>query len=166
MAESRGREAVVERKTRETEIRLRVDLDRPQAPSVSTGIGFFDHMLTALATHGRFALEVDARGDLHVDGHHLVEDVGIALGTALREALGGDLRIRRFAHAYAPLDESLARAVVDASGRGHLQWQAEIRRARVGEFDTDLAREFFEALAANARFTIHLEVLSGRNAQH
>ncbi len=161
-----ARTAELVRKTRETEIRLRVDLDRPAPPRVSTGIGFFDHMLSALSTHGRLGLTVRARGDLHVDGHHLVEDVGIALGAAIREALGGDLRIRRFAHAYAPLDEALARAVVDASGRGHLTYAAEIRKGRVGDFEVDLAREFFEALAANARFTIHLEVIRGRNAHH
>jgi imidazoleglycerol-phosphate dehydratase len=162
----KGRQAEVRRKTRETAVRLRLDLDRPAPPRVSTGIGFFDHMLTALATHGRFGLVVEARGDLHVDQHHVVEDVGIALGAALREALDHDLRIRRFAHAYAPLDDALARAVVDASGRGYLHYEAEIRRARVGGFEVDLAREFFSALAANARINLHLTVLHGRNAHH
>jgi len=156
----------VERKTRETDLRIRLDLDRPGTPSVSTGIGFFDHMLTALAVHGRFGLEVAAKGDLEVDGHHLVEDVGIVLGTAIREALGKDLRIRRFAHAYAPLDDALARAVVDVSGRGYLHYRARIRRAMVGDFEADLAREFFGALAANARMNLHLSVLHGRNGHH
>jgi imidazoleglycerol-phosphate dehydratase len=160
------RRAEVRRKTRETEVNLTVDLDRPGTPEVATGIGFFDHMLSALATHGRFGLKVLARGDLHVDQHHLVEDVGIALGSALREALDSDLRIRRFAHAYAPLDDALARAVVDVSGRGYLQYSAEFRRARVGGFEVDLAREFFFALAANARINLHLAVLHGRNAHH
>jgi imidazoleglycerol-phosphate dehydratase len=123
-------------------------------------------MLSALATHGRFGLAVEASGDLHIDQHHLVEDVGIALGTALREALGEDLRIRRFAHAYAPLDDALARAVVDVSGRGYLHYDADIRRARVGGFDVDLAAEFFSALASNARINLHLSVLHGRNAHH
>ncbi len=160
------RMAGVVRKTRETQIRLLVDLDRPRPPLVSTGIGFFDHMLGALATHGRFFLEVEARGDLHVDQHHLVEDVGIALGAALREALGKDLHIRRFAHALAPLDEALARAVVDVSGRGYLHYEASIRRARVGNFEVDLAREFFSALALNAKINLHLSILYGRNAHH
>lgn len=161
-----GRRAEVLRKTRETEVRLAIDLDRPGTPQVSTGIGFFDHMLSALATHGRFGLRVEATGDLHVDQHHLVEDVGIALGSALREALGEDLRIRRFSHAYAPLDDALARAVVDVSGRGYLHYDADIRRARVGGFDVDLAAEFFSALASNARINLHLSVLHGRNAHH
>jgi imidazoleglycerol-phosphate dehydratase len=160
------RSARLVRKTRETEIELAVDLDRPAAPVVSTGIGFFDHMLSALATHGRFGLRLRARGDLEVDQHHLVEDVGIVLGAALREALGKDLRIRRFAHAFAPLDEALARAVVDVSGRGYLRYRAKIRRTRVGDFEADLAREFFSALAANARINLHLDVLRGRNSHH
>ncbi len=161
-----GRRSEVDRKTRETDVRIRLDLDRPRQPRVSTGIGFFDHMLCALSTHGRFGLKLEARGDLHVDQHHLVEDVGIALGTAVREALGKDLRIRRFAHAYAPLDDALARAVVDVSGRGHLRFRAKFRRARVGDFEADLAREFFGALAQNARIDLHLSVLYGRNAHH
>ena len=161
-----GRKSEVTRKTRETDIRVRVDLDRAAPPAVSTGIGFFDHMLTALATHGRFALELKARGDLEVDGHHLVEDVGIALGAALREALGKDLRVRRFAHAYAPLDDALARAVVDLSGRGWLHYHAEIRRAKVGELEVDLVHEFLHALAANLKANLHVEVLHGRNAHH
>jgi len=161
-----ARRAQVERKTRETDIRLSLDLDHPADPQVSTGIGFFDHMLSALSTHGRFALDLRAKGDLHVDQHHLVEDVGIALGAAIREALGKDLRIRRFAHAYAPLDEALARAVVDVSGRGYLRYRARIRRSKVGGFETDLVREFFLALAVNARMNLHLDVLRGRNAHH
>jgi len=161
-----GRTAEVARKTKETDIRLRVDLDRPRPPTVSTGIGFFDHMLGALSTHGRFYLEVEARGDLHVDQHHLVEDVGIALGKAIREALGGDLRIRRFAHALVPMDDALARAVVDVSGRGYLHYEAQIRRAKVGGFEVDVAREFFSALAANAKMNLHLSILYGKNAHH
>jgi imidazoleglycerol-phosphate dehydratase len=161
-----ARRASVERKTKETDIRISVDLDRPAPPSIRTGIGFFDHMLGALGTHGRFGLQVRARGDLEVDQHHLVEDVGIVLGTAIRQALGGELRIRRFAHAYAPLDDALARAVVDVSGRGYLRYKARIRRAKIGNFEADLAREFFSALAANARMNLHLSVLYGKNGHH
>ncbi len=160
------RRAEVVRKTRETDIKLSVDLDRAAAPKVRTGVGFFDHMLTALATHGRFGLVVEARGDLHVDAHHLVEDVGIALGAAIREALGADLRIGRFGSAYAPLDDTLARAVVDVSGRGYLHYEASFRRAKVGDFEVDLAQEFFAALAANARINLHLNAIHGRNAHH
>ena len=160
------RQATVSRVTGETKVDVRVDLDDPSSVSISTGIGFFDHMLDALARHGRFGLVISAQGDLHVDQHHLVEDVGIALGAAIRQALGTDLRIRRFAHAYAPLDESLARAVVDISGRSCLVYGVEIRRARVGGFDTDLVEEFFTAFVANARIALHLDLIRGRNAHH
>src|SRR5262245_8907106 len=157
------RRAQVNRKTRETSIRMELDLDDPGKAQIKTGVGFFDHMLTALATHARIGLLLEAEGDLHVDQHHLVEDVGIVLGSALREALGDDLRIQRFAFAYAPLDDALARAVVDVSGRAYLHYDADIRRARVGGFDVDLAAEFFSALASNARINLHLSVLHGRN---
>jgi imidazoleglycerol-phosphate dehydratase len=160
------RQASVERETAETRVRLRLALDEPFPPAISTGIGFFDHMLGALAVHGRLGLEVAAEGDLHVDQHHLVEDVGIALGTALREALGRDLRIRRFASAYAPLDDALARAVVDVSGRAFLHYGVRIRRARAGGFDTDLVEEFFRAFSSNARLNLHLDLIHGRNAHH
>jgi len=162
------RQAEVHRETKETNVRLRIDLDTPSetGPTISTGIGFFDHMLDALRCHGRFALEVEATGDLHVDQHHLVEDVGIALGTALREALGGDLCIRRFASAYAPLDDALARVVVDVSGRSYLHWGVQISRERVGEFDTDLVEEFFVAFTSNARLNLHVDLINGRNAHH
>ena len=167
---SSGRRAVVRRSTRETQVHLELDLDTPpdgrDADRISTGVGFFDHMLDALSSHGRFDLRIDAKGDLHIDQHHLVEDVGIALGTAFREALGSDLRIVRFASAYAPLDESLARAVVDISGRSTLGWGVEIARARVGEFDTDLVEEFFTAFTSNARLTLHLDLIRGTNAHH
>jgi imidazoleglycerol-phosphate dehydratase len=160
------RAAEVRRQTRETEVRVAVDLDRYEPPHVQTGIGFFDHMLTALGTHSRFGLVVEARGDLHVDQHHLVEDVGIALGSALREALGADLRIRRFAHAYAPLDDALARVVVDVGGRAYLHYEAAVSRPTVGGFDTDLVREFFQALAANAGINLHATLIHGLNAHH
>ncbi|MBN1441229.1 MAG: imidazoleglycerol-phosphate dehydratase HisB, partial [Planctomycetes bacterium] len=160
------RVAEVRRETRETRISLRLHLDDPSRTSISTGVGFFDHMLSTLAVHGRLGIELEAQGDLHVDQHHLVEDVGIALGTAVRKALQGDLRIRRFASALIPLDESLARAVVDVSGRAYLHLGAEIARARVGEFDTDLVEEFFRAFVANARINLHLDLLRGTNAHH
>jgi len=156
----------VRRKTRETEVRVEVDLDEAAPADVRTGIGFFDHMLEALAVHGRMGLVVEGKGDLHVDQHHLVEDVGIALGSAIREALGGDLRIRRFAHAYAPLDDALARAVVDVSGRFWLHYGVTPSRPSVGGFDTDLAREFFQALASNARINLHIDLIRGDNAHH
>ena len=160
------RSAEVVRKTKETEVRVSVNLDGQLATSVKTGIGFFDHMLEALALHGRLGLIVEGKGDLHVDQHHLVEDVGIALGTALREALGEDLRIRRFATAHAPLDDSLARAVVDVSGRSFLHWGVEIGRPTVGEFDTELVEEFFRGFVYNARINLHVDLLRGLNAHH
>jgi imidazoleglycerol-phosphate dehydratase len=160
------RQAKVERKTSETEIRVRLGLDRPRKEPIRTGVGFFDHMLDALGRHGRLALAVEASGDLHIDAHHMVEDVGIALGTALRKALGADLRIRRFAHAYAPLDDALARAVVDVSGRAYLGWDVELARTRVGDFDTDLVEEFFRAFVQHAALNLHVTLLRGDNAHH
>ena len=165
MGNEASRVAEVKRETRETKIALRLDLDRPKL-RVVTGVGFFDHMLGALATHGRLGLELEAKGDLHVDPHHLVEDVGIALGSALRSALGEDLRIRRFATAHAPLDEALVRAVVDVSGRAFLHYGIEISRPFIGTFDTDLVEEFFRAFVSNARLTLHLDLIRGRNAHH
>jgi imidazoleglycerol-phosphate dehydratase len=161
-----ARRAALERATRETRIALAIDLDDPSKVAIKTGIGFFEHMLDALAKHGRFGLEVDAAGDLHVDQHHLVEDTGIVLGSAFRQALGADLRVRRFAHAYAPLDESLARAVVDLSGRAHLEYAVTLSRQWIGTFDADLVREFFAAFVSNARITLHLDLLRGTNAHH
>lgn len=160
------RAASVERTTRETSVRIRIDLDDPSFREIRTGVGFFDHMLDALATHGRLGLEVEATGDLEVDQHHLVEDVGISLGTAVRRALGGDLRIRRFATAFAPLDESLARVVVDVSGRAYLHWGVELSRARVGEFDTDLVEEFYRSFVHHAAVNLHVDLLRGVNAHH
>ena len=160
------RRSQVKRKTRETKILLALDLDDPSAVSVVTGVGFFDHMLNALATHGRFGLNVDAQGDLHVDQHHLVEDVGIALGTALRQALGDDLKIRRFGSAYAPLDDALARAVVDLSGRAFLHYGVKVSRPLIGTFDTDLVEEFFRSFVSNARLNLHLDLIRGQNAHH
>jgi imidazoleglycerol-phosphate dehydratase len=162
----KGREARVERKTRETDIRLGLALDGQGRSSISTGIGFFDHMLTALATHGRFDLDVRCRGDLHVDAHHSVEDVGIALGQALREALGDKRGIVRFGHAYVPLDEALSRCVIDLSGRPWLHFGVEFKARQVGTMPTELFEDFFWALADHGRLNIHLDTLRGRNAHH
>ena len=163
---SSKRQAEVRRETKETKIFLRLDLDKAGEPKIATGVGFFDHMLEALAVHGRIGVELEAEGDLHIDQHHLVEDVGIVFGQALREALGEDLRIQRFAAAYAPLDDALARAVVDISGRAYLHYGIEVSRPMVGDFDTDLVLEFFTALTANARLYLHLDLIRGHNAHH
>ena len=163
---SSRRQAEVRRETKETKIFLRLDLDKAGAPKIATGVGFFDHMLEALAVHGRIGVELEAEGYLHIDQHHLVEDVGIVFGQALREALGEDLRIQRFAAAYAPLDDALARAVVDISGRAYLHYGIEVSRPMVGDFDTDLVLEFFTALTANARLNLHLDLIRGHNAHH
>jgi imidazoleglycerol-phosphate dehydratase len=161
-----GRVARVERKTRETEIRLQLALDGSGVSQVDTGIGFLDHMLTSLATHARFDLEITCRGDLHVDAHHSVEDVGIVLGQALRQALGDKRGITRFGHAYVPLDEALSRAVVDLSGRPWLHFGATFKARLLGTLPTELIEDFFWALADHGRFNLHLDTLRGRNAHH
>jgi len=160
------RQASVERKTRETDIRLRLGLDGEGRSRIDTGIGFFDHMLTAFATHGRFDMDVRCRGDLHVDAHHSVEDVGIALGQALREALGEKKGIVRFGHAYVPLDEALSRCVVDLSGRPYLHYDVTFKARQIGAMPTELFEDFFWALADHGRLNIHLEAIRGRNAHH
>jgi imidazoleglycerol-phosphate dehydratase len=162
----RGRSGSIERKTRETDIRLSLGLDGSGRSRVRTGIGFLDHMLTALATHGRFDLDVRCKGDLHVDAHHSVEDVGIALGDALRSALGDKRGIVRFGHAYVPLDEALARCVVDLSGRPYLHYDVTFKARQVGTMPTELFEDFFWALADHGRLNIHLEAIRGRNAHH
>ena len=160
------RRARVERKTRETDIRLVLALDGAGRSSISTGIGFLDHMLTALATHGRFDLDVRCRGDLHVDAHHSVEDVGIAMGQALRQALGDKRGVVRFGHAYVPLDEALSRCVIDLSGRPWLHFGVEFKARQIGDMPTELFEDFFWALADHGRLNIHLDTLRGRNAHH
>jgi imidazoleglycerol-phosphate dehydratase len=157
-----------ERKTRETEISVRVELDGTGEAEASTGIGFFDHMLDALARHGMFDLRVTCRGDLHVDGHHTVEDVGIALGGAFLDALGDKRGIARYADATVPLDEALVRAVVDVSGRPFLHFDVPLPpdQARIGEFDAALSAEFWRAFAMEARITLHLDGIRGDNAHH
>jgi imidazoleglycerol-phosphate dehydratase len=162
----RGRSGSIERKTRETDIRLSLGLDGSGRSRVRTGIGFLDHMLTALATHGRFDLDVRCKGDLHVDAHHSVEDVGIALGDALLAALGDKRGIVRFGHAYVPLDEALARCVVDLSGRPYLHYDVTFKARQVGTMPTELFEDFFWALADHGRLNIHLEAIRGRNAHH
>lgn len=161
-----ARTASLERKTKETEITLRLDLDGHGRSQVSTGIGFLDHMLTALATHARFDLEVAATGDLHVDAHHTVEDVGIVLGDAVLKALGDKQGIVRFGHAYVPLDEALSRCVIDLSGRPYLHYDVTFKARQVGAMPTELFEDFFWALADHGRMNIHLEAIRGRNAHH
>jgi imidazoleglycerol-phosphate dehydratase len=161
-----ARTATIERKTKETQIRLALGLDGEGRSEIATGIGFLDHMLTALATHARFDLEVQARGDLQVDAHHSVEDVGIVLGQALREALGDKRGIVRFGHAYVPLDEALARCVIDLSGRPWLHFDAPFKARQVGTMPTELFEDFFWALADHGRLNLHLEIIRGRNAHH
>ncbi len=161
-----ARTATIVRKTRETDIRLSLAVDGSGRSRIATGIGFFDHMLTALATHARFDLAVSCRGDLHVDAHHSVEDVGIALGTALKQALGDKKGIVRFGHAYVPLDEALTRSVVDLSGRGYLHYDVAFKARQVGAMPTELFEDFFWALADHGRLNLHLEKIHGRNAHH
>ena len=160
------RETRLERRTRETQIDLVLNLDGAGRCEAGTGIGFLDHMLNALGTHAGFDLQVRATGDLEVDAHHTVEDVGIVLGQALRECLGDKQGIVRFGHAYVPLDEALARAVVDLSGRGYLRYRARFRAERVGDVPTELFEDFFHALSDHGRFNLHMDVLRGRNAHH
>jgi imidazoleglycerol-phosphate dehydratase len=161
-----GRVASVARKTSETDITLSLDLDGAGRADVSTGVGFFDHMLTALAKHGHFDLALRCTGDLHVDAHHTVEDVGIAFGQALRQALGDKKGIVRFGHAYVPLDEALSRCVIDLSGRPFLHFDATFKARQVGTMPTELFEDFFWAVADHARISVHLEALRGRNAHH
>ncbi len=160
------RSAEVVRDTAETKIRVRVDLDGTGTQKLATGVPFLDHMLDQVARHGLVDLEIDARGDLHIDAHHTVEDVGITLGQAFARALGDKKGIRRYGHAYVPLDEALSRVVVDLSGRPGLHWRVEFTRAMVGGFDVDLAREFFQGFVNHAQVTLHVDNLHGENAHH
>jgi imidazoleglycerol-phosphate dehydratase len=160
------RRATIKRKTHETDIALSLDLDGRGEAQVATGIGFLDHMLTALAKHGRFDLDVTCKGDLHVDAHHSVEDVGIAFGDALIQALGDKAGIVRFGHAYVPLDEALSRCVIDISGRPYLHYGVEFRAQRLGTMPTELFEDFFWAVADHGRISIHLDAIRGRNAHH
>ena len=161
-----SRTADVRRDTKETQIRVRLDLDGTGRSTVSTGVGFFDHMLESFARHGAFDIEVETRGDLHIDMHHTVEDTGIVLGQAFREALDGFKGIRRFGHAYVPMDETLTRCAIDLSNRPYLVWRVEFRRPKVGEMDTELFKEFHHAFAMNLGACLHLETLYGENSHH
>jgi imidazoleglycerol-phosphate dehydratase len=154
------------RETKETAIRARVDVDGVGRSSISTGIGFFDHMLEAFARHGGFDLEVEAKGDLHIDMHHTVEDTGIVIGQALAQALDGFKGIRRFGHAYVPMDETLSRCAVDLCNRPYLIWKVAFTRDKIGAFDTELFREFHHAFAMNLGACIHLDCLYGENSHH
>jgi len=156
----------VRRTTGETDIEISLDLDGTGKTDISTGIGFFDHMLCALGRHSLMDLTIRCKGDTWVDDHHSVEDVGIALGDAVRQALGDKRGIRRFADVAVPLDEALVLAVVDVSGRGELYWDVEIGPDKVGTFDTELGQEFFIGFARNAGITLHLRKLAGTNAHH
>lgn len=156
----------VERKTAETEIELELCLDGSGAADVETGVGFFDHMLIAFARHGLFDLTVRCKGDLEVDAHHTVEDIGICLGLALAEGVGDKAGLQRFGHSYVPMDEALARAVIDLSGRSYLVLEADFLDPTVGELPTTLVREFFRAVADNARINLHLDLLRSHNDHH
>jgi imidazoleglycerol-phosphate dehydratase len=160
------RTAEVRRDTAETRIRVRIDLDGTGRQKLATGVPFLDHMLDQIARHGLVDLEVEADGDLHIDAHHTVEDIGITLGQAVAQALGDKKGIRRYGHAYVPLDEALSRVVVDFSGRPGLTWNVEFTRAMIGTFDVDLAHEFFQGLVNHAQMTVHVDNLRGDNAHH
>ena len=160
------RVATVTRDTQETQITLAINLDGSGVAKLSTGLPFFEHMLTQVARHGLFDIEVDATGDLEVDAHHTVEDVGIVLGQAVDQAVGDKAGLVRYGHAYVPLDEALSRAVVDLSGRPGLTYQVDYVRSRVGDFDVDLLREFFQGFVNHAQVTLHLDNLRGDNAHH
>jgi imidazoleglycerol-phosphate dehydratase len=161
-----ARIATIERKTSETDISLTLDLDGTGVADIATGIGFLDHMLTSLARHGLFDLTIRAKGDLHIDFHHTTEDVGIVLGMAFARALGDKRGISRFGHALIPMDETLAEAAVDISGRPFLAWGVAFERPKIGEMDTELFEEFFRALAFNALVTLHITRRAGHNAHH
>jgi imidazoleglycerol-phosphate dehydratase len=160
------RTAEISRNTLETKIRVKLDLDGAGKSQLATGVGFFDHMLDQIARHGMIDLQIEAQGDLHIDAHHTVEDVGITLGQALAKALGDKKGLTRYGHAYVPLDEALSRVVVDLSGRPGLSFNVEFTRAMIGEFDVDLIREFFQAVVNHAGITAHIDNLRGDNAHH
>ncbi len=160
------RTATVRRDTKETQIRVQLNLDGRGDVKLSTGIGFFDHMLEQIARHGLIDLDIEAKGDLHIDGHHTVEDVGITLGMAVAQAAGDKRGITRYGHAYVPLDEALSRVVIDFSGRPGLHMDVPFRSGMVGGFDTQLAFEFFQGFANHALVTLHIDNLKGHNAHH
>ncbi len=160
------RQAEIVRETKETKVRLSVDLDGTGKAAIATGIGFLDHMLDLLARHARFDLNIKADGDLHVDFHHTTEDVGIVLGQAVKRALGDMRGITRYADLHLPMDETLTRVALDISGRPYLVFRTSFSAPKIGEFDTELVREFFQAFASNAGVTLHVETLYGDNNHH
>ena len=161
-----SRTAELSRNTKETQVRVAVDLDGTGVAHVSTGIGFYDHMLESFARHGGFDLTVETKGDLHIDMHHTVEDTGIVLGLAIAKALDGFKGIRRFGHAYIPMDEVLTRCALDLSNRPYLVWKVDFARPKVGEMDTELFKEFHHAVAMNLGACVHIETLYGENSHH
>ncbi|QJR16376.1 imidazoleglycerol-phosphate dehydratase HisB [Usitatibacter palustris] len=160
------RTADIQRDTRETQVFVGVNLDGSGKGELASGIPFLDHMLDQIARHGSIDLTVRAKGDLEIDAHHTVEDIGITLGMAVAKAIGDKMGIRRYGHAYVPLDEALSRVVVDFSGRPGLEWHVDYKRARVGEFDVDLTHEFFQGFVNHAQATVHVDNLRGDNAHH
>jgi len=160
------RTASITRNTNETQIGVSLDLDGAGSAKLATGLPFLDHMLDQVARHGMIDLEISAKGDLHIDAHHTVEDVGITIGQAVAKALGGKKGIRRFGHAYVPLDEALSRVVVDFSGRPGLEFHVPFTRGLIGEFDVDLVHEFFQGFVNHAQVTLHVDNLRGANAHH
>ena len=160
------RRATITRQTKETDISVTVDLDGTGKSDIATGVGFFDHMLDQVARHSLIDVTIRAKGDLHVDQHHTVEDVGIALGQAVRQALGEMKGITRYADIHLPMDEAMTRVAIDISGRPYLVWKVVFTRGKIGEMDSELFREFFQAFAQNAGITLHVENLYGRNNHH
>ena len=161
-----ARTAEVTRNTKETQIKVHLDLDGTGVSTVTTGIGFYDHMLESFARHGGFDLAIETRGDLHIDMHHTVEDTGIVLGQAFNQALDGFRGVRRFGHAYVPMDETLTRCAIDLSNRPYLIWKVTFARPKVGDMDTELFKEFHHAFAMNCGACVHLETLYGENSHH
>lgn len=160
------RRAEVSRTTNETQIRVAINLDGTGQQTLNTGVPFLDHMLDQIARHGLFDLEIEAKGDLHIDAHHTVEDVGITMGQAFAQALNDKRGIRRYGHAYVPLDEALSRVVLDCSGRPGLEFHVPFKRAMIGEFDVDLVHEFFQGFVNHALVSLHIDNLRGENAHH
>jgi len=160
------RAAKADRKTAETQVAVSVDLEGSGRANLATGVPFLDHMLDQVARHGMLDLDIQARGDLHIDAHHTVEDIGITLGQAMARAVGDKKGIRRYGHAYVPLDEALSRVVIDFSGRPGLEYNVKFSRALIGEFDVDLVHEFFQGFANHAQVTLHIDNLRGDNAHH
>ena len=166
MGDNKKREALVERKTKETSISCKLLLDGTGKSNINTGIGFLDHMLEQVARHGLLDIELKAEGDLHIDMHHTTEDVGIVMGTAIKQALGDKAGIRRFSHIIIPMDEALTQISLDISGRPYLRWAVNLKSPKIGEMDSELFKEWFYAFAHNSDMTLHIENLHGSNAHH